>query len=153
MNKKLLINLCSLGPVGNLPAPGTWATIFTALFIVLFQRLDFNFSAYFVLTVIIAAFSFYVVKKGILYFQEPDPSQIVLDEVLGTLITFMGLNLDVFTALIGIILFRFFDIKKPFVIKKLEQLPGAYGVFLDDMLAAVISNVLLRVIILICLKH
>lgn len=153
MNKKLLIELSSLGPVGNLPAPGTWATIFTVLFIILFQRLDFNFAAYFVLTAVIAILSVYIVKKSIVYFHEPDPSAIVLDEVLGTLITFMGLNLDVFTAIIGIILFRFFDIKKPFVIKKLEQLPGVFGVFLDDVLAAVVSNVLLRVIIFICLKH
>jgi phosphatidylglycerophosphatase A len=46
--------------------------------------------------------------------------------------------------LLGLVLFRFFDIVKPLFIRKMEQLPGGVGVMMDDVLAGVYTNVLLQ---------
>ncbi|OGB83843.1 hypothetical protein A3F66_04245 [candidate division TM6 bacterium RIFCSPHIGHO2_12_FULL_32_22] len=153
MNKKILVNLSTLGPIGNLPASGTWASIFTVLFILGVHRVCPSIYFYFLVTFIVLIASLFVVKKALIYFETPDPSSIVLDEVVGMMITLYGIPLDVFPVLIGLIIFRFLDISKPLIIKKMESLPDIYGIFADDILAAVITNILLRIILFTCLKQ
>jgi hypothetical protein len=80
--------------------------------------------------------------------KKQDPSEIVLDEVAGCLITFCTLPLTPMTIIIGFILFRFFDIVKPFFIKQCENLPGAFGIIADDIAAGVIAHGFLRLIML-----
>ena len=53
--------------------------------------------------------------------------------------------------IIGFFLFRLFDIWKPLFIRKLEALPGGWGVMLDDVLAGVYANVVLQVIVYLAL--
>ncbi|OGB83539.1 hypothetical protein A3F66_05930 [candidate division TM6 bacterium RIFCSPHIGHO2_12_FULL_32_22] len=152
MNKNLLINLSTLGFIGQLPAPGTWATIFTTFFIVMFNKFNFSFNTYILITTVTIILSILIVEKSILYFKNPDPSEIVLDEVVGTLITFLGISITPISIILGIILFRFFDITKPILISKLEKLPGVAGIFLDDIFAAIISNILLRIALSLCMN-
>jgi phosphatidylglycerophosphatase A len=49
-------------------------------------------------------------------------------------------------VLAGLVLFRFFDIRKPLLIRKLEVLPGGWGVMFDDVLAGIYSNLILQVV-------
>jgi phosphatidylglycerophosphatase A len=64
-----------------------------------------------------------------------DPGFVVVDEVAGQWITLLGSPADWRHALIGLILFRLFDITKPFPIRKLERLPAGWGIVFDDVAA------------------
>ena len=88
-----------------------------------------------------------IIQRALPYFSESDPSAICLDEVAGTLVTFGGIKISFLTLLIGFFLFRFFDIIKPGGIKKIEQLPGAWGVVMDDVAAGLYANIGLRLIL------
>lgn len=62
-----------------------------------------------------------------------DPSHVVIDEVAGQLIALIGAPLHWSSLLAGLVLFRLFDITKPFPIRQLERLPEGTGVMLDDV--------------------
>jgi phosphatidylglycerophosphatase A len=49
----------------------------------------------------------------------------------------------------ALVLFRFFDIVKPFYIKKMEALPGGLGVMMDDVLAGIYANIVLQIFLLV----
>ena len=78
-------------------------------------------------------------------FQKRDSSRIVIDEIGGFLVTMAFLPALPLYVIAGFVFFRFFDIAKPFPIKKLEALPGGYGVVADDVMAGVYGNLALRV--------
>jgi len=73
-----------------------------------------------------------------------DPPEIVLDEIVAVLWVFAGVPINAQTVAIGTILFRLLDIIKPFPVSTGEQLPGAYGIVTDDIIAAVITNIVIR---------
>ncbi|MCS6874472.1 MAG: phosphatidylglycerophosphatase A [Pyrinomonadaceae bacterium] len=80
--------------------------------------------------------------------KDKDPKQAVIDEVIGQMITFLfvpfSLNLGVLMA--GFVLFRIFDIWKPYPINSLQNLPSGLGVCADDILAGVYAGVVLSFI-------
>jgi len=80
-------------------------------------------------------------------FGNSDPSQAVVDEVMGQLVTFcfipFGLRWPFILA--GFLLFRLFDIWKPFPIRDLEVLPGGLGICADDIVAGVYAGICLAV--------
>ena len=81
------------------------------------------------------------------YFGGIDPGPIVLDEVVGMLITLAFIPVGVAGALAGFVLFRIFDVVKPYPAGRLEQLHGGLGVMADDAMAAVYANLSLRLLI------
>jgi phosphatidylglycerophosphatase A len=81
------------------------------------------------------------------YFGGIDPGPIVLDEVVGMLITLACIPVDVSGAIAGFFLFRLFDVLKPFPARRLENLHGGLGVMADDAMAAVYANISLRALI------
>ncbi|WP_158797470.1 phosphatidylglycerophosphatase A [Pedobacter sp. L105] len=76
-----------------------------------------------------------------------DHNRVVIDEVAGMCITLLWVPVTLTNVLIGLLLFRLFDIFKPLFIRKLEDLPGGWGVMFDDVLAGVYANIMLQVII------
>lgn len=76
-----------------------------------------------------------------------DHQRVVIDEVAGMCITLLWIPVTPLNILIGLILFRFFDIVKPLYIKRLEKWPGGWGVMFDDILAGVYANILLHLIL------
>lgn len=72
-----------------------------------------------------------------------DSSKVVMDEVVGMLVTVLFHPLGWKSILAGLILFRFFDIAKPLGIRKTEQLPGGWGVMVDDILAGMYASLVL----------
>jgi len=64
-----------------------------------------------------------------------DPGFVVIDEVAGQWIALLGSRADWRHALIALVLFRLFDIIKPFPARQLEQLPGGWGIVFDDVAA------------------
>jgi len=73
-----------------------------------------------------------------------DPSLVVSDEVAGMLVTYLGIGTGWAGWLAGFFWFRFFDIAKPFPVRRAESLPGGWGITADDLLAGVYANLCLR---------
>jgi phosphatidylglycerophosphatase A len=73
-----------------------------------------------------------------------DPGFVVIDEVAGQLIALIGVPLNWKYLLASFILFRSFDIVKPFPLRRLERLPGGTGIMLDDVGAGLYALVLLQ---------
>ena len=81
------------------------------------------------------------------YFGGIDPGPIVIDEVVGMLITLAFIPVGLSGALIGFVLFRVFDVVKPYPARRLERLHGGLGVMADDAMAAIYANVTLRAVL------
>lgn len=80
------------------------------------------------------------------YFGGIDPGPVVIDEVVGMLITLAFVPVGWSGALAGFLLFRVFDVIKPFPAGRFEQLHGGLGVMADDAMAAVYANLSLRLL-------
>lgn len=81
-----------------------------------------------------------------------DPGEVVVDEVAGQAITFLAIGaMPVkqvwLVAVMGFVLFRIFDITKPWPIRKLETFPKGWGILADDLLAGVYAWIALHVCI------
>lgn len=73
-----------------------------------------------------------------------DPPEIVIDETAGVLIPFIGMQFSVFAGIAGFILFRIFDIVKPFPINRLQTVKGGWGIMIDDAAAGIFTLIILR---------
>jgi len=81
------------------------------------------------------------------YFDRVDPSYVVIDEVAGMLITLALLPVTFTGAIVGFVIFRAFDVIKPWPSGRFEKLPGGLGVMADDGMAGIYGNLLMRVLI------
>ena len=157
------IRISTLGLKPNTPMPGTVGSVVVMAYLLgfcvlnLIPSLDklglqhFYINSFGILVPIIATlFALAVIDQALRYFDQKDPRQICLDEVVGMLVTFCYIPINFTSVIVGFILFRYFDIYKPWGIKNIEQLPRAWGVVLDDVLAGVYANLVLR-LILLCL--
>jgi phosphatidylglycerophosphatase A len=81
------------------------------------------------------------------YFGGIDPGPIVVDEVVGMLITLAFIPVGLSAAIAGFFVFRVFDVIKPFPAGRLERLHGGLGVMADDAMAALYANVTLRLVL------
>ena len=77
-------------------------------------------------------------------FGRRDPGAVVIDEIAGQMVSLFFLTPTLPTLAIGFVLFRVFDIWKPFPIRQVERLPGASGIMADDLLAGVLANLVLH---------
>lgn len=147
MKNNCSLFLSTLGAVGRLPkGGGTVATILT-LPVAWLLRHIFSPSLYIVITIASIIFSIGCINRSLRYFSNHDPIDIVLDEVVGTLValTFTPLLLSWF--MLSVAIFRFLDITKCLGIKYVERIPGVVGIVMDDIFAA-----LLTIIIIYCLN-
>jgi phosphatidylglycerophosphatase A len=78
------------------------------------------------------------------HFGKVDPGPVVLDEVVGMLITLALLPVNLVGAIVGFLLFRILDVVKPWPSGRFEALPGGLGVMADDGMAAVYGNLVMR---------
>ncbi len=83
------------------------------------------------------------------HFHSTDPGPVVIDEVMGMLITLFMSPVGWVGACEGFLLFRIFDIIKPFPARQLERLHGGMGIMADDAVAGVYANLALRVMLAI----
>ncbi|WP_457681252.1 phosphatidylglycerophosphatase A family protein [Thermovibrio sp.] len=145
--KKLLEFIATGFYSGKLPKmPGTWGSILAALLAYLF----WPSSPLAQLLIIALTFALSVISSDYLSkeLNDKDPDQVVIDEILGIEITFFLLNPhgNLKLTLLGLIIFRIVDIMKPFPIRLFEKLPGGWGITVDDAVAGVIANLLLRIV-------
>jgi phosphatidylglycerophosphatase A len=91
--------------------------------------------------------SVWIAENAETFFGKKDDPRIVIDEVIGFLITMLWIPKTTRFIIIGFFLFRFFDILKPFPIRRLERrLKGGFGVVLDDVMAGVYANIVLHLL-------
>lgn len=133
---------------GRLPiAPGTWGAALAALLALPLIWAEPTVAR---LTLILLAivFSFICAKAVDMFADEwgEDPGHVVADEMVGMWLTLVGNPLTLGNYVIGFLLFRFFDIAKPLGVRRLESIPGGWGVVLDDVLAGVYANIVLQLI-------
>tara|TARA_B100000029_G_scaffold449584_1_gene472927 strand:+ start:299 stop:706 length:408 start_codon:yes stop_codon:yes gene_type:complete len=76
-----------------------------------------------------------------------DPGQVVVDEGVGFLFTVALLPTDAWTLIVGFFIFRALDIVKPPPARQLESLPGGWGIVVDDVIAGIYGNLILRVLL------
>jgi phosphatidylglycerophosphatase A len=76
-----------------------------------------------------------------------DPAPVILDEVVGMLITLALIPVNFPGAIVGFLLFRLFDVIKPWPANRFEALPGGLGVMADDAMAAVYGNLVMRLLV------
>jgi phosphatidylglycerophosphatase A len=99
------------------------------------------------LILVVAALGVYASSPTAKWANSKDPQFVVIDEVSGQLIAyhiFLNLMLNWKAWLLGFLLFRLFDIWKPFPIRRLEKLPGGWGIMADDWMAGIYAAILLR---------
>ncbi|MGE4318237.1 MAG: phosphatidylglycerophosphatase A [Deferribacterales bacterium] len=122
-------------------APGTFGTVFAVLLTALTGTLPYWAKALIFLVLLVGG-----VKAADRYEQltgKKDASEVVIDEIAAYYMIFLFYPVNIVSLLIGFVLFRIFDITKPYPIKKLEKIEGGLGVMLDDLLAAVYSMIVM----------
>jgi phosphatidylglycerophosphatase A len=145
MNRFFLLLATGFG-VGYSPvAPGTLGTL---VVIPVYYFLSENPSPLYEITLISFFFlSVWISENAEIFFGKKDDQRIVVDEMMGFLITMLWIPKTTRFILIGFFLFRLFDILKPFPIHRLERsLKGGWGVVLDDVMAGVYGNIILQII-------
>ena len=76
-----------------------------------------------------------------------DPGIVVIDETAGQLLSFLGAPVNWQSLLVGLILFRLFDITKPFPIRRLEKLPDGTGIVVDDLGAGLYALAIMQLLL------
>jgi len=145
----LALSIATCG-VGYLPlAPGTFGSLVgVAIFLLLVQRV--NPVVIVVLILVITLAGFWAASRTEELSGRKDPGKVVVDEVAGQMIALLPLTVLAVTPLavmVSFILFRFFDIVKPYPAGRLESLKGGFGIMCDDLVAGVYAAVLAAVIL------
>jgi phosphatidylglycerophosphatase A len=155
--------------VGYMPiVPATWASAVTAVvYWILLQSIGSSYANWSqqsttllspelfritTLTVVIVALTFagtWAATRVERLFRRKDPKPVVIDEVVGQLITllFVPFSASLRVIVIGFFVFRAFDILKPYPIRRLESFRGGIGIMADDVLAGVYGAILMLVIL------
>lgn len=126
-------------------ASGTFGTLGAVPLVLISSALRPNFAVLFLLAFTLLAIWISGLSREIL--GRDDPSEIVIDEVAGFLLTLLFIPITWFSLFIGFVLFRIFDILKPFPIRRLERIKGGAGIVLDDILAGIYANLSLRIVL------
>jgi len=125
--------------IGKLPlAPGTWASIFAVLcWYFLFQSVNH---------LVLPAVSIFLFLIGgiasdtiVNHSKEHDPSRIVIDEWVGQWVALSMMPVNIRTGIVAFVAFRIFDIIKPGPVRKMEKIPGGWGIMADDVMAGIMA--------------
>ena len=150
MNKKISILIITMLGIGNSKyLPGTVASFVTCLIYILFYIFQISIIVLILNVIIIFIFSVYIIDKFNNSFSKIDAKEIVIDEFIGqsipilTIYSFIeknNLNYFIFLTLMSFILFRVFDIWKPYPINIIDKyMKNGFGVILDDIIAGIFS--------------
>jgi phosphatidylglycerophosphatase A len=134
----------TLSKIGYVPACGTMATLVTMPIVVMISWFNIDYSVILATSI---GVGFALVRASLPFFDKKDPHEIVIDEVVGCLVTFYGIALSPMTLFAGFMSFRLLDICKPSLIGRTERLPGVWGIMLDDIAAGIVANLILRMML------
>lgn len=144
---KLIASIFGIGYIRK--GGGTVAAAFAVLvWWLLFRHQETQYPLQVLVTVLVTALGIWAGNKVEKDWGK-DSYRVVIDEVAGMFISVLFVPPDWKWLLIGLVLFRFFDIAKPLYIRRMEAFKGGWGVMLDDVLAGIYANIILQAIILI----
>ena len=135
-------------------APGTIASLFACLFFLLLINI-IDIHVIFFLTIIIFLYSLIAINNSFHEFDSEDPQEIVIDEFVGQMLTLVAIPIYeilyplhmTYYCILAFILFRLFDIWKPYPINYVdENVKGGIGIMLDDIMAGIYSIITLIII-------
>ena len=149
VSDKIIILFATWFGAGFIPfAPGTWGSLAALPFAAGAYSLGLFFSCLSML--LIFFFSIPVSGRASRIMEEEDPSSVVIDEVAGIFVTLFLIPVSWTGIVAGFILFRIFDILKPFPVGFVDKkIKGGAGIVLDDIMAGIYANVGLRVILIL----
>jgi phosphatidylglycerophosphatase A len=129
--------------VGYAPvAPGTFGSaIGLAVFAAVRQQGSTTVEA--VAIVVVAAVGMWSATEAEHHFGRIDPGPVVIDEVIGMLVTLAFVPVNITGATVAFLVFRLLDVVKPWPARRLEHLPGGFGIVLDDIMAGVYGNLVM----------
>jgi phosphatidylglycerophosphatase A len=147
LKAKTALFLATGGHVGHIRfAPGTFGSAEGLFFCYLLSLIPLPMAV--LCIVVFILFSIWISGEAERSVGEKDPGCIIIDEVAGMMVTMAGLSFTPFSAVIGFLFFRGFDILKPPPIRTLqERLSGGAGIVLDDVAAGIAANIFLRLIL------
>lgn len=149
--KKIIIVTSTFFYFGYSPiAPGTVGTIGGVILYFIIRKI---FCADWILytgsILFLFALGVYVSTKAEEIFKKKDAHPIVIDEVVGFLITMFMIPFSWGVCLAGFLINRILDIIKPFPAKEVQNLSGGYGIMLDDVISSIYSNLVIRAMLLL----
>jgi phosphatidylglycerophosphatase A len=150
MTSRIPLLIASGFGIGLIPgAPGTYASLVTVLCFSLVYLVSFRIvPELHVSTVCLISLAGVLASSAVARQRgDEDPSVVVIDEIAGQLLTFVFVPVNVAVLPLGFVLFRLFDIWKPFPIRRLESLPGGVGIMADDLLAGIYANLVLHAVV------
>ena len=128
--------------LGKLPvAPGSFGSLGTLL---LWLLLPVSFSIQLSVLVFLFILGVSSSERVAKYMDDHDPSEVVIDEAVGMGISLFMLPHNFGLYLLAFVLFRIFDIYKPSFIYQIQELPGGWGIMLDDVLAGLFTFALVN---------
>lgn len=146
---RLGLFIATCGYLGFVPvAPGTFGS---AAGLLVYAAVRWAGSPALEVAVIVLLFAVGVWSSNVAekHFGGVDPAPVILDEVVGMLITIALIPVDMTGAIVGFLLFRLFDVVKPWPANKLEGLHGGLGIMADDAMAGVYGNVAMRLLLML----
>ncbi len=148
LNQKIIMFTATGGYAGKSPVvPGTVGTLAAIPFALVFLILPPPFFAVYVLGLTLLAI--YVSDQAEKILDQKDPGCIVIDEIAGYVVALSIVPVQLNTIVAGFFIFRFFDIVKLGPVKYFEKtFPGGAGVVLDDVMAGILSAIVLRILYL-----
>lgn len=129
-------------------APGT----ITSLVVILaykFYLYQLNWPLYLLVLFLLFLVGVFTSTKFSAAANKKDPRKIVIDEACGQLLVLFRMSEAWFPVLASFVLFRVFDIVKPYPIKKVEALPSGWGIMMDDVVAAIYAGVIVNLYLLL----
>ena len=140
--RRLGVFVATCAHVGYAPvAPGTFGSLLALGFYYLIRRQQSNAIELGAIAVIVVI-GLWSATEAEHHFGGIDPGPVVIDEVVGMLITLALHPVNFWGAVIGFFIFRVLDIVKPWPARRLELLPGGFGVVLDDVMAGIYGNLI-----------
>ncbi|MGE4293137.1 MAG: phosphatidylglycerophosphatase A [Desulfovibrio sp.] len=143
----LAVSLATLGPVGRIPfAPGTWGSA-AAVLLAPFCFVSLPLWGRLLLLLAVLLVGTWAAGRAEQALSRKDPGCVVIDEVLGQWTALLPATLPsiihfprLWEYALAFVLFRFFDILKPFPIRQVERtLPGGFGIMADDLVAGLFA--------------
>jgi phosphatidylglycerophosphatase A len=144
--EKAVIFLATGCFLGNIPfAPGTFGSLLAIPLVFGLSKTDVFLAA--MLALLLIVFAIWIAHIAEKSLHKADPGNIVIDEIAGMTVTFIGVPFQLASVVLGFLLFRVLDIAKPYPIRRLERsLSGGVGIVLDDVVAGIYSNLILRLV-------
>lgn len=124
-------------------APGTFGSLAAVPLVILVGMLGGEYGLFVLLMV--TGVGIWASHRSRELLGREDPSQVVIDEVAGYLLTLFLLPINWMTLTAGFFLFRIFDILKPWPVNRAEELKGGFGIVADDLVAGLYAHLILRV--------